>query len=278
MLGLPAPATLRELRLHHPGQVKTNQLLAVDFVHLNTTRPPFSDVRVRQALNAAVDRGRIARLYGGPLIATPTCQPLTRGLLGYRRYCPYTARPTTSGAWRGADLARARHLVAASGTLGQRVDVWGARDQPFVPAGVSRYVADVLRALGYRVHLHAVPYETLTRSIRRKLQLSADGDWLPDYPAASSYLPSFFACHGIRNHGYFCDPGLDRLMARASSIQLEQPEEAARLWRAADRRLVDVAAWVPTVNLRAVEIVSSRVRNYQFNPIWGFVADQVWLR
>ena len=38
------------------------------------------------------------------------------------------------------------------------------------------------------------------------------------------------------------------------------------------------AAWVPTVNLRAVDLVSSRLRNYQYNPVWGFLADQSWLR
>jgi hypothetical protein len=34
---------------------------------------------------------------------------------------------------------------------------------------------------------------------------------------------------------------------------------------------------VPTVNLREVDLVSSRLRNYQYNPVWGFLADQSWL-
>jgi hypothetical protein len=45
-----------------------------------------------------------------------------------------------------------------------------------------------------------------------------------------------------------------------------------------DHRLTDQAVWAPTVDLRAVELVSPRLGNYQFNPIWGFLADQVWLR
>ena len=34
----------------------------------------------------------------------------------------------------------------------------------------------------------------------------------------------------------------------------------------------------PTVNVRAVEFVSKRVRNYRYSPVGGFIANQVWLR
>ena len=47
---------------------------------------------------------------------------------------------------------------------------------------------------------------------------------------------------------------------------------------AVDHRLTDQAVWAPTVDPHAVELVSARLRNYQFNPIWGFLADQVWRR
>ena len=45
-----------------------------DFFQFNTTRPPFNDVRVRRALNFAVDRETIVRLYGGGSLATATCR------------------------------------------------------------------------------------------------------------------------------------------------------------------------------------------------------------
>jgi hypothetical protein len=35
--------------------------------------------------------------------------------------------------------------------------------------------------------------------------------------------------------------------------------------------------WVPTVNDREVGIVSKRLHNYEYNPVWGFLADQSWL-
>jgi hypothetical protein len=38
-----------------------------------------------------------------------------------------------------------------------------------------------------------------------------------------------------------------------------------------------LAIWVPTVTARDVELTSRRLRNYQYNPVWGFLADQSWL-
>jgi len=278
LLGLIPPAKLRSLRLRYPSQVQVNPTPTIEFIHLNTHVPPFDDVRVRQALNFAVDRAKIVRWYGGSLVAAPLCQELAPGLPGYRRYCPYTRDPRTDGRWSGPDLARARRLVAASGTRGQWVEIWGASDNVGVPRQVPLHIAQVLRSLGYRVRSHLVPFATITPAMRRTLQLNVDGDWLPDYPAPSAYLPEFFGCRGGHSDGYFCDPNLDRQMRDAASLQLTDPEKAATLWAAIDRHLVDQAAWVPTVNVQFVEFVSKRVRNYQFSPVGGFVPNLVWLR
>jgi hypothetical protein len=67
-----------------------------------------TNLRVRQALNYAIDRAKMVQLYGGPTFAAPTCQPVAPGLPGYRRYCPYTQHPTADGRWSAPDLSRAR--------------------------------------------------------------------------------------------------------------------------------------------------------------------------
>jgi YVTN family beta-propeller protein len=276
-LGLVPPARLRQLQLSAPGQLHATATFVQDFAPLNTNRPPFDDVRVRRALNFAIDRARIVRMYGGPAAATPTCQPLPPGIFGYRPYCPYTRSPAPDGAWHGPDIRRARRLVAASGTKGQLIDVWGTTDA-LLPRELPAYVASVLRSLGYRTRLHLVPGSKITYAMRRTFQLSVDGDWLPDYPKPSSFLPQFFGCNGGYSNGYVCDPALDRMMTRATALQVQDPERAAALWAAIDRRIVDRAYWVPLVNAHSPELVSRRLRNFQYNPIWDFIAAQAWVR
>jgi peptide/nickel transport system substrate-binding protein len=205
---------------------------------------------------------------------------MPRGFRGYRRYCPYTLNPAVDGRWTAPDLRRAKRLVAASGTKGMRIDLWGATDLAYVPRALPVYIAEVLRSLGYRTKLHMAPYATLdTPSRRRQLQLTVDGDWIPDYPAPSSFLPPFFDCHGGNNRRqYVCDAGLDRRMRQASALELEDPVRAAALWSEIDHELVDEAYWVPTVNVGVADFVSERLRNYRYHPVWGFLAAQAWLR
>ena len=274
---IPA-AQSRQLELQLPAQLHSNPLFGVEFIPLNTNLPPFNDIRVRQALNYAIDRAKIAQLYGGSRFATPTCQPIAPALPGYRRYCPYTLHPRASGAWSAPDLARARRLVAQSGTRGERIEVWGTPDEGYVPPTTTAYVAGVLRTLGYRVRIRLVPIATVTQAMRTHFQLSADGDWVAPYPDPSSYIPQYFSCGGGNGNGFYCNPRLDREMQQATQLELINPLRSRALWESVDRQLTDNAVWVPTVTPREVDLTSNRLHNYEYNPVWGFLADQSWLR
>jgi YVTN family beta-propeller protein len=277
-LGQVPAADYQQLELQDPAQLHSNPQFAVEFLPFNTHLAPFNDVRVRQALNYAIDRGEIARLYGGSAFAVPTCQPIAPGLPGYVPYCPYTLDPSADGAWSAPDMARARRLVAESGTLGEQVEVWGSPDEGFVPPAVTAYIAGVLRALGYQVRVHLAPVATITEPMWERMQISTDGDWVASYPDPSSYIPQFFACGGGNSNGYYCNPALDREMQQAETLDLTDPSRAAAVWESVGRQLTDDAVWVPTVTIRDVELTSRRLGNYQYNPIWGFLADQSWVR
>ena len=77
---------------------------------------------------------------------------LPPGVAGYVRYCPFPAP---------ADLGLARKLVAASATGGAAVTIVGWTDDPTISPRVSRYVADVIRLLGYHVRLRLVSHAAL---------------------------------------------------------------------------------------------------------------------
>ncbi len=260
------------LAIAAPTQLHSNREFDVEFLQLNTRFTPFDSLSARRALNYATDRDKIARLYGGPALAVPTCQPLAPGLPGYRRYCPYTTRPTLAGAYAGPDLAHARRLVARSGTRAAHVNLWVAAQDGFTPPGLAPYIARVLRSLGYRTRIHLMQPGADDATGRRHL---AAAGWLADYPHPSSYLPVWFACPD--NH-FVCDHALDQAMRRADRLESTAPTASHAVWTTIDHRLTDRAYWLPTVNLRQVDLVSPRVRDYQYNPVWGFLLDQSRLR
>ena len=245
----------------------------------STPRRRRSTFRVRQALNYAIDRRAIVRLYGGSDAAAPTRQVLPPGVVGYRRYCPYTRHPNAQGVWTAPDLVTARRLVLASGTRGQRVTVWAARDAGGPVREVVTYTVQLLRRLGYRARSHFVLFFLLWQ--RRPDDVSRDPHlgactWTDN--TALRLLVTWSACAAAYNH---------RLVFRSKRRPHDRSHAGARKHRSARclhllgqarPKLVDRAAWVPLVNPRQIEFVSKRVRNHEHHALLGIIVDQLQAR
>jgi peptide/nickel transport system substrate-binding protein len=278
--GALPPASRSAAQIRDPGQLHVNPALQTDYVVLNVRVRPFDDIRVRRALNLALDRSSIVRLYGGPDVAQPTCQLLPPQMPGYKPYCPYTLHPRQDGAWSAPDLGSARRLVAASGTRGMRVAVLDTPEAIFRGEGQS--VVSALRQLGYRASLEIVSDADFFRIAAKPTNRAqvVSGGWAADYPTASDFIALKLSCGAIptgNNSGRFCDPAIDREIDEAESLQLDRPQQAARLWASIDHELVNRAVWVPMVTPKLTDLVSNRVGDYQHHPLWGPLIDQLWV-
>ncbi|HEX9505606.1 MAG TPA: ABC transporter substrate-binding protein, partial [Acidimicrobiia bacterium] len=202
---------LPEVLARFPAQVHSLDATATDFFQINTLIPPFNDLRVRKALNYAIDRAAIVRLYGGDDAAIPTCQITPPGQSGYRPYCPYTT-PGSDGRWRAPDLPRARRLIAASGTKGEFVRLVGAANGGVLGTSVVRYTARLLRGLGYRTETQIVPISDFATMPWPEVNLlSADSD------GATPFFRAWFGCSSPFDNGWVCDPALDAAVAHAQT-------------------------------------------------------------
>jgi peptide/nickel transport system substrate-binding protein len=252
-------------------------------MYLNTRVPPFDDVRVRRALAYAVDRKEIQRRYPGRSVIT--CQAIPPNFPGYQPYCPYTVSPDAGGTWTAPDMAKARALVAASGTGGMRLTVWSV--QRFAP--VSEHFVNVLNDLGYRATMKVVNgddffafYGFVANS---KNRAQAGGFWMTSAePSPSEFFRSFATCQSFHpndenngNVSEFCDRQIDRGFARAVTLRVTDPAAARRAWGDVDRRITDLAPLIPVVVPEGIEFVSKRLSNYQHNPAYGILLAQVWV-
>jgi peptide/nickel transport system substrate-binding protein len=161
------------------------------------------------------------------------------------------------------------------------------RTLPIFRGPAERIVA-LLRRLGYEAKLRVIAdayafFHQISDS--REEAQAAVVRWVADYPAASNFLEllscdAFTPASVINNMNYaeFCDPAIDARMQAAARMQAINPQRANRLWAGVDRALVDAAPWVPLYNVRSVELVSRRVGNYRFSPIYGPLLDQLWVR
>jgi peptide/nickel transport system substrate-binding protein len=277
----------RDLLVNSRVKVHIHPALVTSFLFLNTTAPPFTEVGVRRALNLAYNRSDAVDGWGGTLAAKPACQLLPPAIPGYRRYCPDTSHPSDDGRWNGTDLARAKRLVAASGTRGMRVVVWNVNPSPSGSIEESRLAMTALRSLGYRATLRLLPestYFTYIGDSRSRAQV-IDGGFGADYASASDFIGKFTCGKFVARHGLdttdaseFCNARFDRQVEGAASLQATQPAAADRLWSHLDRKLTDLALLVPTVTPNAVDVVSRHIHGYQYNPVWGALLDQLSIR
>ena len=147
-------------------------------------------------------------------------------------------------------------------------------------------VVALLRQLGYRARgkLLGSDYYAKIGNSRLKVQAGVH-TWLPDYPAAAGFLHALFSCEAFQpgtganlNASEFCDRHVDRLIERARALEVTDPALASSLWSKIDHELVNEAPVVPLVNPTQVDFLSRRVGNYQFNPQWHMLLDQLWVR
>ena len=262
---VPPPPERQALAARYGGRLRVESNPMIEYLFLNTHVRPFDDVRVRRALNLAVDRDRVVELRGGPETAQGTCRTLPPGLTGHRPDCPFPHDP-----------AAARRLVARSGTRGARVPLWTFKE--FRP--LSRYLASVLRDLGYRPAVRdfgdGEAYFSRINQIGRRPAAGLSA-WFADVLSPSSFIGPLFACRDFAtNYSELCDRRLDAMTAAAA--QARDPSEAARRWDAVERRIADLAPVVPLLHSQAYVLLSERAGNYQRHPLWGPLLDQMWVR
>ena len=268
---------LASVRTQHASQLEINPWVITYFLALNTRLPPFDDVRVRRALNFAVDRARLRDLTFGPGLGQ---RDLPGPAPGPRRLPAATAptrpSPNATGTWTAPDLARARQLVRASGTAGQTGHGLDRRLDPHFRAAAGRYVVSVLDSLGYkaRAPAHVRTPSTRTSSTSRRLQRL-----VPRLPGPGRLHRPTLTCARYTpmspenlNPPSSAIRAIDREIARAQSLQTSDPEAASQPVAKVDRDLTDQAPWVSFANGVVLEVEVGQGRQLPVQPAVGHAA------
>ena len=67
-------------------------------------------------------------------------------------------------------------------------------------------------------------------------------------------------------------------MIRAAAVQVQDPAAATTLWQQAERPCSRRRLSCRRYNRSNVDFVSKRVGNFQYNPQWGALLDQLWVK
>ncbi|MCB9948463.1 MAG: ABC transporter substrate-binding protein [Rhodospirillaceae bacterium] len=283
MFDPPPTDRLPELGTQYADQIHVNPLAAFWYAPMNTNLAPFDDVRVRQALNYAVDRNALVGLFGGPVLAQPVCQILPPDFPGHVDNCIYTQDPGPQ--WSAPDMERALALVEESGTAGQEVTI--VAEDNATSRAIGTYLQSVLTELGYDAKVTAISPNiqfTYIQNTDNNVQISIS-QWYMDYPAASNFLNVLLSCASFTpgsdssvNISGYCNEELDARMHAAMALSITDPDAANAEWALIDTAFMEQAPMVPLFTPKNIDFVSSRVGNFIFSNQFRWVISQSWVQ
>jgi ABC-type transport system substrate-binding protein len=230
------------------------------YLGLNCSRPPFDDVRLRRALNYAVDRQRILNT------------------LFERRGTP-AAGPIPPGLWKNSILpqtpkgyeynpTKAKELLSQAGALGTTIHIYISNETEVLD--FVEVIQSELANVGLKAEITQLDWSAFKRAVDSG---EADAFWLSwwaDYPDPENFLYPLFHSASIGaagNRSRCSDPELDRLIDAAQKTMSER--ERYKLYHQAEQRVIEDAPWVFMWHRADYFVVQPWVKDFKIYPIYS---------
>jgi len=243
-------------------QFRVERPINLYYFFMNTTQPPFDDVKVRQAVNYAVDTAALERIYSGALTAAH--QILPEGMPGHEAFNLYPH-----------DMAKAKALFKEANPSDREITVWTDNESPNDEAGA--YFDDVLDKLGFDSTLKTLSADVYFTTIGNATTPDVDAgwtNWYQDYPHPNDFFQPLLAGESIlpTNNTNVAETDVPELNEKITKLGEEQlgPEQEKE-YAALDREYMELAPWVPYGTNTVSTFVDSEIELDEviFNPTMG---------
>jgi oligopeptide transport system substrate-binding protein len=228
-------------------------LLVTYYYRINTTRPPMNDLRVRQALNLALDKQEIVDKVtrGGEAPATSFVPP------GMKGYVP--------GRCAARDVEEARRLLAEAGYPGgqgfPKIEIL------YNTLESHRSIAELIQsqwkaALNIDVGLSNQEWSVFLAHIRQLQYDTARAGWIGDYADPNTFL-DMFVTDGENNQTGWGNAEYDALIEAAQSEA--DPQQRFEIFRKAETILMTELPIIPMYYYTSSELVRPDIGGFYAN-------------
>lgn len=237
---------------------------SVQYVGVNFRKPQMRDKRLRQALNYAVDRDRIAGTYAGRAHALPG--PLPSGLFGH------------DASLKGYryDPATARRLVTEMGGVRQPLKLYCRTGREAEQRAAM--IAEMLRAAAIPCDVTALPSAEFNReSSMTQCDIYLMG-WIGDTGDPDNFLQPLFSSRSNMdsgNRGLYKNPDVDRLLEEGQ--RTISPVRRRAVYKRLQEVLIDDAPWVFLVQSDESVAVQPWVKGERAHTLGLRRYKDVWL-
>jgi peptide/nickel transport system substrate-binding protein len=229
----------------YPNQIKFWTTPSTYYFFMNQRLKPFNNLKVRQAVNYAIDRQQLVNLRGGLGVATWNFLPPS-----YPQYKKITPTPYPY------NLQKAKQLIQQSGLAGTPVKVYTISDVA-VDLSTGEYLQSQLNKIGLKASLKPLAganYFTIMGNQATKAQIGFT-DWFEDYPYPTDWFNVLLNGDRItqvhnNNYGNVNIKAQNQQMAHLAALPPSQalsPSTNAS-WAGVDKAMSNNAATVPYLN------------------------------
>lgn len=267
---LVPPAILQMLQAQGDEKLTAISTGRSNFIFINTVADnnngALKDLRVRQALNYAIDRAAIVQQMGGSYVASPVHGIFGKGVLGWHEFNLYPSEGD-----RG-DPEKARALLAEAGFpdgITLKMPFRNLNDEP----AIAQTIQDSFKKAGITLELTPVTagdyyskFMTNPENTRSGAWDIAPVSWSPDWAggAARSVFQPQFSFDGMHQTYNYTDYNNDKANdLAAQAINATTPDQAATLWGQVDETVMADAPVVPMVSQSNLVYRSEAVQNFQ---------------
>jgi ABC-type transport system substrate-binding protein len=253
--GIP-PAQFLEVKddPQYAGQIVEGGQLHTGYVTMNVKTKPFDDVRVRQAVNMAINKDRIVRIINNR--AVPANQPLPPSMPGY----------ATDYKGYAYDVEAAKKLMADAGLAdGFSTELYAYNTDP--NPRIAQAIQQDLAAIGIKAELKSLAQATVIEAGGNgsaPMIWSGGMGWIADFPDPSNFYGPILGCGGAVQGGWnwswYCNEELDKLAAEADAMTDPAAKaEREKKWSEIFVKLMEDAPWAPIFNEQRFTMRSKRM-------------------
>ena len=269
----PTPADLPGIRADAALQLLDQSGLNIGYLAFNTTKKPFDDKRVRQALSMAIDRKAIldAVYLGAGQPAKNLIPPTVWSYNDKIQPLPY-------------DPAAAKKLLAEAGfPNGMETDIWAMPVQrPYNPD--ARRVAELMQAdlakIGVKVRIVSYEWGEYRKRVAQAEHSMAQVGWTGDNGDPDNFFVPLAGCAAARlgggNSPHWCNKEFDDLVNKA--VTLTDKAERTRLYEQAQVVMREEAPFFLIAHSIAYQPLRKEVTGYVMSPFGRHIFDTVDLK
>jgi peptide/nickel transport system substrate-binding protein len=250
------PPNLKLAYQKYPSQLTVTAGSGDWYIGVDNAHGVFTNVNLRKAFWAALDRAAILKVVGGPLEGQVMTHFIYPGTAGFQQAGGYTGPQVDYNQDPNGNLTVATKYMKLAGyktgkyTGNQTVQLVGA-DNGVDPAW-TQVVDSALTSLGFKVHAsepdQSVMYTKYCEVPKQEIDACPIVGWIRDFadPFAVLYVPFYgpaIVSSNNSNFGQFNNPSVNAAMRQASLIVA--PAARAQAWANIDKMLVANAAAIP---------------------------------